>query len=191
MPTFISAPSVIVVQNFSSGHGTVVPKNFSAESEISLTRFSSEATTVSKQFQIPGGCLTWTVRKNNQDSVHAVRLHGALYGSVPPFHPWDDTKVNDDADNFIEASDGVVSPFYSSPSAHVTSDLSIKISAVSQGLSVFSLAGSNFNEDVHNINSRHSLISAKMASLPEGDAASGYLLDSGNLYYEAGIPEDT
>jgi hypothetical protein len=191
MQTFTSEAAVVVVRNFTSGHANIAPFVHSASSEITVRRFSSLATEKARQIQISGGYLTWTVRKDNKDSVHASRVHGSLYGSVPPLHPWEDTKINQDDDNFIEASSGVVSPFYSSPSAYVNSNRELRVSAISQGLSVFSLSTNGFVEDVHNISSRNSPVSAKMASHADGEASSGYLLDSGNLYYEAGIAEET
>lgn len=189
MRTFTSEAAVVVVRNFSSGHAHVAPRVSSSVATINVRRFSSTAATYARQIHIPGGYLTWTVRKNNKDSIHASRVHGDLYGAVPPLHPWEDTKINQDEDNFIEASSGIVSPFYTSPSAYVNPEREVRISAVSNGLSVFSLSTDGFVEDVHNVDSRHAPVSAKMASHSSGEASSGYLLDSGNLYYEAGITE--
>ena len=62
---------------------------------------------------------------------------------------------------------------------------------MSTGLSVFSVSGDGFIEDIHEIPSRDDPVAARMASTSPGEAAAAYLMDSDNLYYEGGVGEGT
>jgi hypothetical protein len=189
MRTFTSDPAVIVVGNHTSGHGLIDPGRYSSGTDFVVRRFVSEPAEYRRQFQVSGGYLVWTTRKNNMDSVHASRVHGSLYGSIPINHPWDDTMVNVVDGNVVEST-GIVSPFFSSPSVCVNDVMNPVIAAVSHGLSIFSCETNGFHEEIHETGSRNSPVAAKI-NKHAGELAAGYLLDSGNLYYESEIPEST
>lgn len=188
MHIYFSDWGVVEARNFSSGWGTIALRRFEASTVYNVRRFVSEPGVVEGYFGIPGGYLIWTVRKNKQDAVHAARVHGDLSGAVPIGKPYNETTISCTPEVFVYAgSSPIVSPFYTSPSGYVTKNRAFRATAVSEGLSIFVFENNVFDEVFHRIESRHTPIAARMAEHYSGNDAACYLLNSGNLYYEAGI----